>query len=167
MICKKIKISLLLMLLVIMSACGYRFAGAGKLPEGVEKICVVMFENRTTETGLERTVTNAVIYEFSRNGVSVLKERLGADAVLEGTITALREVIIAQSSERRITFRVDLKLMSDTGKVIWSRKDATGSETYIGEGQNDTLTRENRNTALDVLSKRIAELAYQSLTLDF
>lgn len=167
MICKKIKISLLLMLLVIMSACGYRFVGAGKFPEGVEKICVIMFENRTTETGLERTVTNAVIYEFSRNGISVLNERLGADAVLEGTITALREVIIAQSLERRITFRVDLKLISDADKVIWSRKDVTGSETYIGEGQHDALTRENRNTALDALSKRIAELAYQSMTVDF
>jgi len=167
MIYKKIKFSFFLMLLVLISACGYRFVGAGKLPEGVEKICVVMFENRTTETGLERTVTNAVIYEFSRNGVSVLKERLGADAVLEGTITALREEIIAQSSERRITFKIDVTLLSDAGKVIWSREDVTGSETYIGEGQNDALTRENRNTALDVLSKRMAQLAYQGLTVDF
>ena len=163
----KIIFCLFLALLIMISACGYRFSGTGTLPEGIERICIIMFENRTTETGLEKTVTNAFIYEFSRNGISVLKDRLGADAVLEGVITAMREEIIAQSPERRIVFSVDLKLLTGDGRVVWLRKDVSGSETYIGEAQNDSLTQGNRKLAFDILSKRIAELSYQGLTIDF
>ena len=55
------------------SACGYRFAGSGNLPEGIQTIAIDIFKNRTTETGLENTITNDLIYEFTRKGRSVQK----------------------------------------------------------------------------------------------
>ena len=52
--------------MVLTSACGYRFAGQGQFPKGVEQIFIQTFENRTSKTGIERVVTNQIIFEFTR-----------------------------------------------------------------------------------------------------
>ena len=51
---------------VLVAACGYRFAGQGQYPKDVQHIFIEVFENRTSKTGIERTVTNQVIFEFTR-----------------------------------------------------------------------------------------------------
>ena len=39
--------------MVVVCACGYRFAGQGGFPKGVERIFIEVFENRTSKTGIE------------------------------------------------------------------------------------------------------------------
>ena len=59
-------IGIIFLFCVQTTACGYRFAGTGNLPAGVESIFIEVLENRTAETGIENTFTNELIYEFTR-----------------------------------------------------------------------------------------------------
>jgi len=52
--------------LFCLTACGYRFAGSGSFPGDVEYVFIEVIENRTSKIGVERIVTNQLIFEFSR-----------------------------------------------------------------------------------------------------
>jgi hypothetical protein len=69
---------------IFLSACGYHFEGGGELPAGVRNVFVGVFENRTSETGLENIFTNDLINEFTRSKRFAGREK--AEAVLSGVI---------------------------------------------------------------------------------
>ncbi|MBW1899173.1 MAG: hypothetical protein JRI61_08945 [Deltaproteobacteria bacterium] len=155
-----------------MSACGYRFSGTGKLPAGVEKICITMLKNNTSETGVEITATNALIYEFSRNGVAVVKDADKADAVLSGSVSSLRTETIARktsniASERRVYVNLDLKMMTDSGRILWSGRGITDRETYQVTSGDASSTDSKKRQAVERLLKRLSETVYQRITDDF
>ncbi len=60
------KLGLLFFLMLSFSACGYKFAGEGRLPGDIKRIKIAMLENHTGETGAEAVLTNALIQEFNR-----------------------------------------------------------------------------------------------------
>ena len=90
-----------IVILLFFSACGYRFAGSGNLPGGIQTVAIEILENRTTETGLENTITNDLIYEFSRKGRRVQKDSKKADAVLTGVIVSERINNFPSSTAKR------------------------------------------------------------------
>ncbi|MGB9443006.1 MAG: hypothetical protein WCB15_34020, partial [Desulfobacterales bacterium] len=64
---KKVRIIALFFLCACLGhACSYQFAGSGAFPDNVEKIFIEIFENRTSKAGIERVVTNQLIFEFTR-----------------------------------------------------------------------------------------------------
>jgi outer membrane lipopolysaccharide assembly protein LptE/RlpB len=153
------------------SACGYRFSGSGNLPSGVQTIFIEVLENRTVETGYENTVTNNLIYEFIRNGRAVQKNRDNADAFLTGVIESEHIRTISRQGqldplERRVQITISLKLTDQGDRVIWSRSGIFDSEAY-DVGANNQITERNKRLALEILSKRLAETAYNRLTDDF
>jgi outer membrane lipopolysaccharide assembly protein LptE/RlpB len=169
---KVITIIFIFILLVFPFACGYHFSGTGKFPEGVKKICITMLKNNTSETGAEISATNALIYEFSRNGVTIVKDADKADAVLSGNITSLRTETIARktsniSSERRVYVTLDLKMMSGSGRILWSGKGITDRETYQVTSSSDSNTDVKKKQAVEDLLKRLSETVYQRITDDF
>ena len=87
----------------LLFSCGYQFAGMGKMPGGAKTIYVTMLKNNTNETGLERIVTNAIINEFSRSGISMSKDQDKADAVLSGVVASVYTETIARSSANTST----------------------------------------------------------------
>jgi len=124
-----------IIILLFFSACGYRFAGSGNLPGGIQTIAIEIFKNRTTETGLENTITNDLIYEFTRKGRSVQKNSKEADAVLTGAIEAERITTISRQAQqsalaRRIEIIVSLKLTGSDGRVKWSASGVSAFEDY-------------------------------------
>ncbi len=161
---KNIHLFILLLFLALTFGCGYRFLGTGRLPDNIERICIIMLENQTPETGFENRITDALIAEFSRGNISVLRDRNRADATLTGVITKMREETIARSQERQITAWVDLKLIAEDGKVVWSGKGISENRIYTATSTGITETRED---VLETLSKRIAQIVYQRLTDDF
>jgi len=168
---KKINI-IISVLLIFLSACGYRFSGTGKFPDGVKKICITMLKNNTNEIGVEIRATNALIYEFSRNGVTVVKDADKADAVLSGNVTSLRTETIARktsniSSERRIYVNLDLKMITGSGRILWSGRGITDRETYQVTSGNDSSVNAKRKEAVEDLLKRLSETVYQRITADF
>ena len=99
---------------VFFSACGYRFSGSGNLPSGVQTVFIEVLKNRTVETGYENTVTNDLIYEFTRNGRVVEKRRDNTDAILTGVIESEHVRTISRQGqlaplERRVQKFIDGK----------------------------------------------------------
>jgi outer membrane lipopolysaccharide assembly protein LptE/RlpB len=157
--------------LLFFSACGYRFAGSGNLPGGIEKVAIEILKNRTTETGLENTITNDLIYEFSRKGRKVLKDRKQAEAVLTGVIKSESITTISRRAEqsplaRRVKINVSLKLTGSDGEVKWSVSDVSEFQEY-NVATDKQSTEVNKRRAIESLSKKLAEKVYSRLTDNF
>jgi outer membrane lipopolysaccharide assembly protein LptE/RlpB len=170
---KTARIGLLLLIFGLSTACGYRFAGSGDFPEGVNYIFIEMFENRTSTTGVERIVTNQVIFEFSRQRESSLVGDLEkADAVLKGTINSIRTQTISRvdtevANEREVVMSVDLRLIKkDGGTVLWAANGLSDREAYDVDSVKIETVR-NQELAIGRLSERISERIFNRLTDDF
>jgi len=155
----------------LFSACGYRFAGGGSLPSGITSISIDMFENRTSETGVENIITNDLIYEFTRHEQVVVTGKDKADAVLTGVIVSISSKTISRkgeytSDERRVELKVDLQLTDKSGGVIWSAKDISDNEAYKVSSTKQ-VTERNKKVAIQRLSKRLSENIFNRLTADF
>jgi len=158
-------------MVLVIGACGYKFAGSSHFPSDINHLCITMLENRTAETGLENILTNDLVQEFTRRSNIVLTGRNKADALLAGVIKSMRtETIskkgIATSLARRLTLAVDLKLTDPAGKILWSAAGVAANEDYDVTA-NKLGTGQNRQTALSTLSKRLAENVYDRLTTGF
>ncbi len=156
---------------IFLCACGYRFSGSGNLPNGVRSINIQILENRTAETGVETIFTNDLIYEFTRKKKAVLTSSEKADAILTGVIVSLRTEGIAHkgqhtSLERRIEAIVNLKLTNSDGGAIWSATGVSENQAYSVTSDKEETER-NKRVAIEVVSKKIAEKIYNSLTDDF
>lgn len=173
MLKKSAIIGLLIIFSGLLSACGYRFAGSGSFPEGVNTIFIEVVENRTSKIGVERIVTNQLIFEFSRQRESSLVSKLDeADAVLKGSINSIRTQTISRidtevANEREVTMTVDLKLIKKGGgAVIWAANGLSDREAYDA-ADNKIETDRNEELAIRRLSERISERIFSRLTDDF
>jgi outer membrane lipopolysaccharide assembly protein LptE/RlpB len=164
---------LIFVCLFCLTACGYRFAGSGEFPKGVKYIFIEVLENRTSKSGVERIVTNQLIFEFSRQRESSLvSNRQKADAVLKGTINSIRTQTISRvgtelASEREVIMTIDLRLIKkDDGTVIWAASGISDREAYDVDSVKVETDR-NEDTAIARLSERISERIFNRLTDDF
>jgi outer membrane lipopolysaccharide assembly protein LptE/RlpB len=166
-------IGLILLGFVLVSSCGYRFSGQGGFPEGVEKIFIEVFENRTNKTGIERIVTNQVVFEFTRQrDQSIASGVENADATLKGVIRTIRTQTISRvgtevASEREVVMTVDLRLIKEGGEVIWAVKGITDRQAYNVDENSKLATDQNENIAIARLSERMSERIFSRLTSDF
>ncbi len=173
MVAHRKKIQWLVWLLWIpLLSCGYRFVGGGTLPAGVDSVFIPMFENRTTETGLEIVITNAFISEITRNDKNAYTSRRDkAGAILTGVVRNMRVSNISRKGsqttvQRRVTLVVDAVLTDRDGAVIWSVVGAAEDEEYDVAGDKASTDR-NRRAALEALSDVLAENVYGQMTDDF
>jgi outer membrane lipopolysaccharide assembly protein LptE/RlpB len=154
------------------TGCGYRLAGRGELPGSVQSIAVRMLENRSSETGVETLITNALINELNRRRQGSVTAPDRADAVLSGTIDSLRWDTVAHrgvntAAERKVYATISLTLTDRSGKVLWQRSGLSGSQAYTVVGDNKTATEINRRQAVAVLAEQVAENVYRRLTDNF
>lgn len=165
-------IVLFLMCALLTTACGYRFAGTGGYPDDVEKIFIEVFENRTSKAGIERVVTNQLIFEFTRQREqSLASDTNDADATLKGVIQSILTRTISRvgtevANEREVIMSLDLRLIKKDGEVIWAARGISGREAY---DVSDLKLENDRNEALAIarLSERLSERVYSRLTDDF
>jgi len=158
-------------LVMLISSCGYRFAGQGNLPEGIRDVGITVFANRTAETGVENIVTRCLIAEFVSRGVKVGGGSKGGHAVLSGSVESLQIHTISRSGqqtalERRVSLSVDVKLAGIDGAIIWSVKGLTDREAYDVEPEKPG-TEQNRTGAIEKLARRLAEVIYARMTDEF
>lgn len=161
-----------LAVILLVTACGYRFAGSGEPPRGVEKIFIELLENQTIETGIEVLITDGLKNEFIRKFQGTLTKREAADAVLSGVVTGVRTWTVSRQSvlsplERRISMTIDLVLNDPDQATIWAAKGITASETYSVVSGDTQATRSNKQEALEILSRLIAETSFNRLLDDF
>lgn len=154
-------------LYVMIAGCGYHFAGGQNFPFQIKTIFVPVFENKTSETGIETITTNAFIYELVRSSHVRVVEKDLADAVLSGTIRSLSTHTISRSSvksplERRVIMVVDLELTNRQGQVLWASRKFSGYESYAV--QSDKLfTEARKQQAIRTISEKMAERVYYQL----
>ena len=165
--------ALILVGLLSLSACGYRFAGSGDFPDGVNYIFIEVLENRTSTIGVERTVTNQLIFEFSKQRESSLvSDRAKADAILKGSINSISTQTISRvdteiANEREVVMSIDLRLIKkDGGAVIWAARGLSDREAYDVDASKIETDR-NEDLAIGRLSERISERVFNRLTDDF
>ncbi len=162
----------LLLVVLLGASCGYRFQSAGNIPEGLEPIFIDVFENRTNNAGLETTVTNAVVVEFTRRHRSALTfNSATASVVMKGVIRSVDIQSISTrgrdvTGERRVSLNVDVQLVTPEGKVAWAARNLTDNESFPVTGDK-FANEERQRAALAFVAVRIAERIYSRLTDDF
>jgi outer membrane lipopolysaccharide assembly protein LptE/RlpB len=157
---------------LLVYACGYHFAGSGGFPGDVEKIFIEIFENRTSKAGIERVVTNQLVFEFTRQREkSLANDPIDADATLKGVIQTISTRTISRvgtevANQREVVMTLDLRLIKQSGEVIWAAKGLSGRQAY---DVSDSKLENDRNESLAIaaLSERISERIFSRLTDDF
>ena len=164
-------ILLLIGLLPVLWNCSYRFSGTGSLPSDITRIYVSVIENKTSDSGIEKYITDDLINEFILRRKDVLSRQEDAEGILSGSIEYIRDTPIAHSSQskstqRRVVLGIVLKLVDQKGKKMWAVNGINANEAY-NVTEDKTLTEQNKKAAIQVLSKRLAEKIYNRLTDDF
>ena len=164
--------AIILLIAVLCSSCGYRFAEEGGFPGDTERLFVKVLENKTQETGVESIVTNALLTELTLRKTDELARGFDdADVVLSGVVNlvTIRTISVSKpdvANERRVTVSVDLKLTKKGGRIVWAAKDLTDFEAYLVDADTER-TDANRRNAIRALSKRLAERTVNRFSDDF
>jgi len=164
---KSIFCLLLTALFTTVAGCGYRFAEERNFPFQIRTLFVPVFENPTSETGIEAMITNDFIYEFVRSHNVRIAEKDMPDAFFHGVIRSFSTHTISRTDvrsplERRITMILDLRLTDRHGQVLWALPGFSGSESFIVQ-PDKLITEGEKREALRTLSKRMAEIVYYQL----
>jgi hypothetical protein len=165
------KVIYLIGVLSVLCGCSYRFSGTGSFPSGINRIYVSVIENKTSETGIEKYITDDLINEIILRRKEALSRQEDAEGVIFGSIEYIRDTTVAHSSQskttqRRVVLGVDLKMKDQNGKIVWAVNGINANEAYK-VSDDKTLTDQNKKTAIQILSKRLAEKIYNRLTDDF
>jgi hypothetical protein len=168
---KKYTILLLIGLFPVLWSCSYRFSGSGSLPSGITRLYISVIENRTSEAGIEKYITDGLINEFIQRRKDVLSKQEEAEGILSGSIDYIQDTSIAHSSQSkstqsRVVLGLTLKLVDQKGKIIWAVNGINANQAY-NVTNDKTLTEQNKKNAIQILSKRLAEKVYNRLTDDF
>jgi TolB-like protein len=155
--------------------CGYHLAGTGGrsvLPEHVEAIVVLPFENRTTRPEIEQRVTEAVAAQLSRRGgYNVVTRVEAADATLEGAITTYRTTPVAFTAEglaSRVEAVVTLRATvrdKASDEVLWSQSELVFRTQFDVEAGEQFFDEES--LALDEIARGAAGALVTSIVEGF
>jgi len=143
------------------AGCGYRLTGADSLPPEIRTIAVRPFENQTSRPEIEQRVTEAIADELSKRGrYRVVTSTEGAQALLEGTVTAYRAEPVQFTEEGRatrvqasVTLRATLTALADDS-VIWNQSGLVFREQYEVPEGGDFIDQET--LALDEIARGAA-----------
>jgi hypothetical protein len=153
-----------------LTGCGYRIL-APSWPEGISKIYVETNRNQTTEAGMDKIFTDALIQEFWHWGRVRIVNRDEAQAILSGIINdyaAAQPLSFDRDRtirEYRLTIRLNLRLQdASTGKTIWQENGITTQGDYQFFKDDLARTRSQENQAQ---RKAAADLAGRLLDHQF
>ena len=169
----KLSVAAILVLAVLVAACGYQFRGKqNNLPSDVKSIAIPVFKNKTNEIRIEQIFTDAVIFQFTRSQMVRVVSEGQADAVLSGTVTRVQITDVALTSgdtsrQRRITIWVAAQLVrKKDGKVLWQNKSLWQNATYNVAGTAQA-TDTNKRAAITELAKNLAQTLHDSVFENF
>ncbi len=168
------KIILLIALVLLLSSlasCGYKFAGGGLLPGNTKRVAVKMFENNTSESGVENIFVSALSAELMKKSDSEVVNIEDSDAYFKGIVKSISISTLTRTAadaviERKITAVIDLKMVDGEGNILWSIKDFKGREEYQVTTENLT-DMASRTEGLTKIAERIAEKVVSRMLDDF
>ena len=127
-----------LLLLLSLSACGYRTAGhSDLLPHNIKTIAIPAFDNVTTRYQLSDEIPESIARELiTRTRYTVVSDPKQADAVVRGTITRVitSPVVFDQTTGRatgvEIQVLMQVRLIDRAGKALYARDNYNFREQY-------------------------------------
>ena len=152
--------------------CGYRLLGTGgaaALPESVQSIAVLPFDNRTNRPEIEQRVTEEVTRVLnSRGKYRVVPNPDKADAVLEGAVTSYRTIPVQFTSTGRanrvesvITVQAVLRDSAED-QILWSQSGLIFKTQFdVPDDTTDFFDRET--VALDDIARGAADVLITSI----
>lgn len=164
---------ILVAILLLITSCGYKFTGSGDFPKGVKSVYMPIFENKTSETGIETTLTNELVIQILKKGRVKVKEKSGdADATIYGEVVTLKDNAVSSDetltqSESKLTLYANIKLKKSDGVILLNLAGINSSKNYTTYSNDKQTTLSNKTEALGELSKDLAEIIYNRLTDDF
>jgi len=155
---------LLILLVLLVSGCGYHVPGASDAWVGGDArlVYVQLFENMTAEPYLDNYMTDALVEELSRSRLFELTENVeAAEVLIGGTVDSFTSSAISYSStdtitDYRATMGITVQLVNNAnGQVTWQEK-MRRSEDYSAAVNKNLQLEGERLTARQV-AKRLAE----------
>ena len=156
--------SILCCLCFLLASCGYQFSGSGiALPEGVNKVRIELFVNRTKEPYLDTIITDSMTYRILRqHNVEIVEDISKADAVLSGSV--IRYSVAASAYDAldaiqsyRVTMKVEamLRRVSDD-KIVW-QGETVRFQDFVSSGIDLSAQEGFESAARKEVAERIAE----------
>ena len=157
---------LTILMLLVLSGCGYRHPAARQVDAGDLPIFTGAWENRTNELALEGLLLQKTadwLQQSPRLRLEADPEQ--ADYLLSGTIEAVNYPATAfDSSDRATTLRALVKVtyrlrQRATGQLLWEINDVVRERNFQA-GDDALLQRSNKDAALAVIADELAEMIY-------
>lgn len=163
----------ILVAVIAVSGCGYRFSGGGELPAGVERIFLVIFDNRTSEIGVENDVAASLANTFTTLGHkdALAGSRQVSDAALTGVISSLEIFTVSRrvqtvSAERRVVITASARLTSTDGRILWQSDSLSVSQAYRVALDNQETDADKR-AAIRSAAELLADKIFNNMTSNF
>jgi len=169
-----LRATLLLAMVALAPACGYRLAGRNQLlPSTVRVIAIPPFENQTRRPEIEQRITEHVTQTFiQRGGYRTTANEAGADALLKGEVTGYDVTPVSVGSSGRatryevvITATVELSKVPE-GEVLFRSSHFVFKKQYDVSGTGVTFF-DQEITAIDEIAKDFADSVVTSILEGF
>ena len=169
-----IKTGVICLFFALILSCGYGFAPKGDyIDKRIQNIYVEAFDNKTAQAGIENYVRTAFINQFIQNSrLKIVESAESADAIVKGKILNLNTSPLSYRSnalvaEERVTIILELTFLeNESGKIIWSSKNITGTVDYTLSTDINLLPA-IRKDAFIKLANDIAEKAFNLMMAGF
>lgn len=161
-----------LLLVFLISSCGYRLRGHQELREDLRSVAILSFANKTFESRIENDLFNALVDEFARSKNLRVVAAKNADLLVNGTIIAVESYSISYSpDDKAFEYRVVMTLNVEvsearTGQVFWQRSAMQEVEEFKATDEPFTIDR-RKQAALKRLCQVLAENIHDGLFTDF
>lgn len=164
---------LITLLVLLLSACGYRLQGrADALPGDVHRVYVELFQNDSYEPFLENAVTNQVVGRFARHDrLEIVEQPARAEGVLGGRIVGYSNSAISYNQDDHITeyrsqMRVEAVLRRvGNGEVLW-KGSVVWQEDY-SVSSDKVLQDDREQAAILAISQRLADELFSHMIDQF
>jgi len=165
----------LLVMVTLLTGCGYHFNEVSSSLAGIQKVYIANFPNKTVEPYLENYFRNALIDQFIRGNLfQVVNSEEEADAIVEGAILHVSTSHVAYEAadlgaEERVFLSVQIKFEDrKNGRIIWENRNFADTEDrLVLKNANAGNQREEKKKTLIKLSHDMAERAYRFMISDF
>lgn len=144
-------------IIVYFEGCGiYSFSGSA-IPPHIKTVAVPLFEDRTTEFGIDQKLTDALIEAVTKDNTLKISDTRESDSVLKGTILRIQDQAGQyDANEEASDFRVNItvtvsfedvkkrKILWEDTWTHWGRYETdrnVGINEAVGKIINDILNR--------------------------
>lgn len=161
---RQIGIVYCLLLGIIQTGCGiYSFSGS-TLPPHIRTIGVPLFEDQTTEFGIDQELTDALIQAFRDDNTLKIADPRDADAVLSGTVTRVEDRAGQYSADElaadfRVSVTVKAKFEDMRKRNVMWETSLTQEGTYDGRDvpRSDGIAEALKKISTEILNRSLSD----------